>query len=748
MSESNPYENFSNYVLRTPLYSYDSFKKLTSKEEICENDFRKVWDNPIIKEALFLASPALTEEIEKWLNNEINDEKRQNKLKYTFLKYISRMSSRCTPFGLFAGCSLGSFESETHIELDKPDNNSRHTRLDMNYLVALAQSLMENEGIRNQVLFYPNSSLYNVGDKLRYVEYTYYNGKRQHQIVEVDNSEYLEVILLKAVNGKSISTLSKSLIQYEIDVEDVFIFIEELIANQLLVSELEPVVSGPEFLEQICNVLRKLNGTEIILNTLEKANQSIANSDNFLGNNLQQYIDISNSLKSLKTDFDIKFMFQTDMFTNVKVNKIDEKIISDLKKGFSFLNKITIASKEGRLEKFRDAFYERFEEREVPLSTALDLEIGVGYKQNDRTGDVNPLVDDLVFSQNDVKHNEVNIKWNSLHTFFQSRIIDAVKEKLYTITFTDEDFKRYEANWDDLPDTFSSIIQIIKENDVQKIKFSGGGGSSSANLLSRFCYGSQSIKNYTEEMIKIEANMNRDKILAEIVHLPESRVGNILAHPDFRSYEIPYLAKSIKTNDKVLSIEDLMISVKNRTKILLRSKKYNKEVLPRLTNAHNYSYNSLPIYNLLADLQTQGIRSGIGIDLGPFTNDYEFIPRIEYNNLILHDATWNLKKKHIKPLLESIYDNIQLFKAIGMLRERLKIPQFVMLSDGDNELLVNFKNLTSVRMLLDIVSKRNNFKLVEFLFNKKSIVNNEYGCFTNQIIISFFNKEKLKKNDK
>jgi hypothetical protein len=186
-----------------------------------------------------------------------------------------------------------------------------------------------------------------------------------------------------------------------------------------------------------------------------------------------------------------------------------------------------------------------------------------------------------------------------------------------------------------------------------------------------------------------------------------------------------------------------MVSVKQNSYIYLRSKKYDKEVIPHLTNAHNFSFNSLPIYHFLCDIQTQNIRSGIGFNTGPFTGDYEFIPRFEFEDLILSDATWNIKKKSIDPLLKVIKDNEKLKEKVKEFTSSKNIPTYVILADGDNELLINFGNLTSVRMLLDTVKKRESFKITEFLFDEQSVVKNNKDYYTNQVVLSFYNKQKL-----
>lgn len=746
MNKNNPYECFPNFVLRTPLLSYNFYKNLTCDDSISDDVFKDLLKKTKIKEAIFLATPVLFEELQKWLNNELTDLKKIEKLKFSLLKYISRMSSRCTPFGMFAGCVVGKIDVETRIILDDISNNGRHTRLDMNYLVALSQNLVKIENIKKQILFFPNSSIYKSGSQLRYVEYEYISGVRQHHIMAVDDSIYLQKILKASEKGILVKDIINLLVDSNNSLDEVTDFVEELILSQILISELEPSASGPEFLDHIKYILLKLNDTQVQLNIINYVETKLSEIDNHIGNNPSDYIEISNRINELETEFDIKYLFQTDVILKTKSNLLNHSIVDSVKQGLSLFNKISLPPKETLLNNFKEAFYERFEDREVPLSLALDVEIGIGYIQNQDSLDINPLIDDIILPNN-VKLNYIrDIKWSKTHSIFQKKLTEAFANNNFCINLTDKDFEELEEDWTDLPDTISAIVEIVILNGKEKILINSAGGSSSANLFGRFCHGDDILKNYTQSITNLERDMNKAKIIAEINHLPESRVGNILMRPVFREYEIPYLAKSILSNDKQLKIENLSLSIKNQKYLYLRSNNYNREVIPRLSNSHNYTSNSLPIYHFLCDMQTQNKRAGIGLDLGPFVNEYDFIPRIEYKNLILSEATWNLKKIDIEHFFRLEENDSELFKELRLFRENKKIPQYIMLIEGDNELLINLENLISIKMFLNTVKSRLNFKVKEFLFYEEGIVrsldDNEY--FTNQIVLSFYNSEKLR----
>jgi len=176
---------------------------------------------------------------------------------------------------------------------------------------------------------------------------------------------------------------------------------------------------------------------------------------------------------------------------------------------------------------------------------------------------------------------------------------------------------------------------------------------------------------------------------------------------------------------------------------VLRSKKLNKEIIPRLSTAHNYSFNALPVYRFLCDLQTQNIKSDVGFNWGPLANEYSFLPRVIYKNLILSFASWKVKKEEIKDFLK-IENDEELISKINEWRRKNNIPAYITLEDGDNELFINLENALMVRTLFSVIKNRDEFQIQEFLFDPETaVVKSEEGSFNNQFIFAFY-KEKNK----
>lgn len=742
MKSRNPYTFFHSFCLRTPLLPLDFYHRLTKEKRITDEQFKTLWENDIVKEAVFLASPELFEAIEKWLTHQETDPKKIQRLQNALLKYLSRMASRCTPFGLFAGCSIGEFGNTTHIALAPYAQNSRQTRFDMNFLMAFSQKLSKQEHLKKQLLWYPNTSLYIIGKQYRYIEYTYNeHNRRQYSIEAIHHSPYLEMILKESEAGKKIEALIALLTPHAESYEEAEAFVEALIQNQLLVSELEPSLTGSDFLVQLKEHLEKLTHTEETVEAIALFQQLMDQLDKQLGNTKTAYHHLSTAVKKLGTPLDVKYLFQTDMYTKTVANQLNPRWAYKIKRAMTLLNRISPKPQHTHLQQFKKAFAERYETREMPLSLALDTETGIGYLREQQAVDATPFLDDL---ETPVRYNtHRDISWNPVQDIVYRKLRETIKNNDYTLYLEDEDFAQLAIDWDDLPDTMAAMVELVRLQGEEKVVLSSVGGSSAANLLGRFSTGSPEMLTYVEHIADTEQQMYPEALLAEIVHLPEARTGNVLRRAKLRDYEIPYLGKSSMPPAQQLPIDDLMISVKY-DRLVLRSKKYNKEVVPRLTNAHNYSANALPVYHFLCDMQRQGMRPGIGFYWGELQQKHSFLPRVVHKDVILAKARWKITEKEMKALLKGGKETKPCSQDITSWRSKHRIPKLVQLMEGDNSLLIHLEHDNSVQMWLDAVKNKSTFILEEFLFTEESIVKQGQADYTNQCIISFYHEEKLK----
>ncbi|PVV61170.1 lantibiotic dehydratase family protein [Chryseobacterium sp. HMWF035] len=732
-----PYHFFEEYIVRTPLFSRKDFKEKLEKIELSDDELREICNNSIFQEAIYLASPYLYEELNQWLNTKKLSPNQYQKLKNTILKYFSRMSDRCTPFGLFSGVGLGNFNENisksTNFQLTT--KRLRDTKLDMHFLVALSQNLVKTSEIRNQLLFSPNNSIYKVGNKIRYVEYEYNSGKRNYIISSAPFSNELQQILDFSKQGKTIGDIASILVNDEIAKNEAKEFVEELIDNQVLISELEPNVSGNDFLDTIISVLDKIgakNENKILISIKSKLNDL----DLKIGNLSAKYTEIEELVRSLNVEYEQKYLFQTDLYNKAEFS-LPSHWKKELKKAISFLNKITLSQKDNHLEKFKKAFYERFETDEVSLAYALDTELGIGYRQDGITKGVHSYLEDLDLPLSQEKLT-LKTEFDPIQLILNEKLQEALLDNQYTIELSDDDFIYFNENWSDLPDTMSFMAEIISEENNEKLFIDVNGGSSATNLMARFCSESSEVQNLSKTIATKEEELNSDYILAEIIHLPEARIGNVIRRPTLRQFEIPYLGESILPKENQIPINDLYISLKN-DRIILRSKKLNKEVKPYLTNAHNYSANSLPVYHFLCDLHSQNIRSGLYFNWGDLKIIYQFLPRVEYKNIIISKAWWKVSEKEIMQVLILVQNDInnkeQILAELRNWRNKRQIPQWIQWVQSDNKLTINLENYDLVQLFIDALKKKKSIMIEEFIYNNNS-------DFMHQFIFSMYNKEK------
>lgn len=696
------YYKSNGVIIRTPLLP---FAKINSSA--IEESFKRV----ILNNALFIASPVLHAQLHKLKPSDKPDDKLQKSL----LKYYTRACTRCTPYGLFTGLHTAPITSEeTVAKISSTPKPS--LRLDMDYLVNVYHDLCKDETLIKELTYYPNTSLYLVSKKWRYHEYRTINSRTVFHLVNIDDNVVLSKLIKQSAKGLSHSQCINIITEFGFDKAEAAHYLKELITSQILINELYPNVSGNEYQTVLFNKLRHFKRYKNLsndINSILASNESIIKKTEQIKGVLATYFT---------TAINENKFIQVDTLKNSIESNINQEIPNQVLEAAEVLNRLSAFDEsQNTLTKFKHAFYERYEEAEIPLLELLDTDIGINYKN---------AISETEYRSN----NKNNMLWDVYAKFRFDLYLKAQKENLASIAITDEDIKQFKVPNHPLPDSMAFMGELLQDNEVTKIVW--GGMSNNATILpGRFGHLDKSISDLCVDIAKKEEALQPDKVFAEIVHISEGRLGNILTRPHYREYEIPYLALSTLPHKQQIQVNDLMVSVKN-DKVVLRSKRLNKEVLPRMANAHNYSAMGLPIYHFLCDLQHQGIKTYIGWNWS-FLGGEKFLPRITYKNIILSPAYWNVKSSDLKAIQKAKPE--QRLTMFADLIKEYNLPQKVFLSEGDNELLLDLTNQFCIDILLDVAKKYNTVKLTECLFNENNLlVKDENGNgYTNEIIIPF-----------
>jgi thiopeptide-type bacteriocin biosynthesis protein len=723
------------FVLRTPLLPFDELDAWTegADRQMLERRLREAYERPELREALYLASPQLCETLDAW------GSEHARKWLPALVSYFERAASRPTPFGLFAGCSLGEIGERSCLELEERRHYRRHTRLDMDYLTALVRALETDASIRRRLSFRPNSSLYRAGGRVRYAESRLDGTLRSYHLVAVDDSVELEAMLARASAGATPDELAATLVGDEISVDEAKEFIDELIDAQVLVSDVQPALTGPEPVPALIDAMAEHEETAEPARALRVALDSLEQLDRHgLGAPPAEYRRIESRFEDQPAKPESARLFQLDLTKPARAT-LGRAVVDEIARALELVAKLTPRVGDDPLDRFRAAFTERYEDREVPLVEALDEEIGIGFDVS-QAAESAPLLAGLKLGS----RNGAGSPWEERHRLLLHLVGEALRDGRREIELTPSEIDALApAQQPRLPDALEvmATVAAASQDELDRGRFRvllrGANGAPGAGLLGRFCHADGALCARVEQHLRLEEAQRPDAVFAEIVHLPEGRVGNILLRPVLRSYEIPFLGRSGAPPEARLPVTDLLLSVVGdgvasgaAERLVLRSRRLGCEVLPRLTSAHKYSLSSLGVYRFLCELQRQGTVALLEWDWRPL-DALPFLPRVCSGRTILARARWNLERRD----LERFSDRTEAFRE--WCRE-VGLPRWIVLAQDDQELVTDLGNPLSVEALLHHLRRREQATLVELFPSPDELcAHGPEGRFTHEIVIPF-----------
>jgi thiopeptide-type bacteriocin biosynthesis protein len=692
---------------------------------------------PELRDALFVASPSVDEALEVWQKEP--DSTQGRKLEPAVVSYFSRATARATPFGLFAGCTTGTLDTHTRLHLQGRQRYRRHSRLDMDYLWALAEAVERDPQLRTILTYEPNSSLYEAAGRLRLAQTRLGDNGRSYHLVAVDKSPYLTAALERARGGAALAAVAEVLVDEEISQAEAEAYVAELADNQLLVSHARPLVTGDEPVHGLVTTLRGHAETAQIGERVDEARAILEAIDaEGLGASPDRYRAVASVLGELPAQPELSRLVHVDLLKPAREATLGRRVVSEITRGVGILHQLARPQGADALSRFREAFSRRYETREIPLVEALDEETGIGFERSSSPlAEASPLLAGLRFRGSD----QATQRWTARHSLLLGKLAQALAEGTDEITLEASDLEALASQQrPPLPDAFYVTASVAAESDraiahgAFRVLLHYLGGPSGALLLGRFCHADPSLHEFVRAHLRAEEVRRPERLFAEIVHLPDGRVGNILCRPVLRDYEIPYLGRSGAPADRRIPVTDLLVSVHD-DRIVLRSRRLGREIVPRLTNAHNHDWWNLGVYRFLCRLQAQDVASALAWDWGPL-QQAPFLPRVVSGRLVLSRACWNLTDTELRMLGRTM--GAGQFAAVQAWRAERRLPRYVALADRDNELVIDLDNALSVAALAHQLRGRRQAVLVEMFPDPDDLcVTGPEGRFVHELVVPF-----------
>ncbi len=264
----------------------------------------------------------------------------------------------------------------------------------MNFVCSLGQHLSSLPEISAQLKYFPNSSGYAIHNGYRYVEYKYVGSRRKYYLAEVDRSPELESVLTLCATGATRSSLINKLMDAGVDDDSATKFVIDLIDNQLLVSGLDPCVTGGDAFNSLLSTMTALSPDHHTTHSLNLISAALTKIDTqTIGRSIVLYEKIEEEIATFGIEYDKKHLFQSDMICFPEKAVLGKDVIDQAFQCFSLLNKLIHYQENQLLTRFKEEFHKRYEEEEIPLVVALDGDLGVGFGSSvPETTDVNELL--------------------------------------------------------------------------------------------------------------------------------------------------------------------------------------------------------------------------------------------------------------------------------------------------------------------------------------------------------------------
>jgi thiopeptide-type bacteriocin biosynthesis protein len=678
------YKPLEQIVVRVPLLPIEFYLKLAAENHA---DYAGLDDK--IKYAVMVGSQTLSASLERKPAKEKDRQKDQSKL----LRYLIRMSSRCTPYGLFAGVAMATTGDETNISLSDVHLQTC-TRPDMDWLLRFVNKMEQREEVLRHLHISANPTVFLCGERL-YLQERLSAGKADVEPrVSIRATRIVKRVLELVKSPIAYNTLMEELLEENKSAgkEKIEKLLKELLEQTILITNLRPPLTTANPAEHMLSVLGQNPAAAEQKEKLQTFLGMVKECD---CGSFSERISKFPKLKIYADEItgpSTNPVVQVDACRTLAGSVISKQVAGEVSRAAETMLLLSpYPTGYYPLGTYLNAFVTKYgQDRKVPIMEMLDPNFGLGIPKEYSGGDGG-----TGNRANATVRNQLLLKLAT----------EAIRDKKTVVTLDDDiinQLKTWPGKEGKAPVSMDicAFVSAKSASDIDAGNFQivigpNLGAASAGKMLGRFAHiAGEKAYGVLSQIADIEKRHAPDKLFAELVYLPRKyRSGNVAVRPAIQSHEIVLGVAPGVAPDKVIPVNELLVGVKDRHLCLYW--KDNTEIYIASGHMLN-SYGAPAICRFLSDAGKPLQTGFTNFDWGPASN-FQFLPRVQFGRIALSTAEWRISEiTFTKEVLDSSPRFAEEFKTW---QNAWNAPRYLYIANGDNRLLVDTQSPTHVEEL-------------------------------------------------
>ena len=605
----------------------------------------------------------------------------------SLLRYLIRMSTRPTPYGLFAGVAVGRWGEECDLSLSGDPPRLR-SRPDMAWLLGLVAELENRPEIRHSARVFVHQAAFTAGDRLRLNEPSPLpGGPDPGGPVSLRATRPVRRVLELARRPVRWAELALDIASLPgADLARAEALLDQLWSAGVLLSELRPPLTIGNPARHLQRVLREMaqdnEAARAVSTGLDSLLAELAAWDTApdTGSN-RTLVDLQTLARGLHATEQTEPVIQTDLAWTLSGTQLPRVVAYEAERAAELLLRLAPASASAaRLEAYAHAVEARWgAARPVPLLLVLDPEEGLGPPPAHLHGADAP---------DGQAARSAALRDLALH---------CLRERATTVELDPPLIDRLTV-WPPEPGTAptsleltafvaAASLQAMAAGDFQLVIGPNVGSPAAGRMLGRFAdlVGPSATAALTAAA-DAESRARGDGLRVEAVYLPyRARSANVAIRPLLAAAELVHGTSPSAGDPDIVPLDELLLLAQGG-QLTLRWPRRDASIVPCAGHMLN-TMGAPAAFRLFEDMAR-----GASPQLGPFSwglaAGFPALPRVSSGRIVLSPAQWLFELPRDRRAPDRLSDT-EARKLIDQWREQWQVPKRVYLTAGDNRLLLD-----------------------------------------------------------